>query len=48
MLVKDSHLTGRTEVGRASIKLADLLVAQHSSVRQREFVVGWGLEDTGQ
>ncbi|KXZ50227.1 hypothetical protein GPECTOR_17g864 [Gonium pectorale] len=28
MLVKDSHLTGRTEVGRASIKLVELLAAQ--------------------
>ncbi|EFJ51225.1 hypothetical protein VOLCADRAFT_88088 [Volvox carteri f. nagariensis] len=31
LLVKDSHLTGRTEVGRATIKLADVLVAQHSA-----------------
>ncbi|GIL43724.1 hypothetical protein Vafri_1308 [Volvox africanus] len=31
MLVKDSHLTGRTDVGRASIKLADLLVAQRGA-----------------
>ncbi|PNH10918.1 hypothetical protein TSOC_002284 [Tetrabaena socialis] len=30
MLVKDSHLTGRTEVGRASIRLADLLAAQQA------------------
>ncbi|GLC55559.1 hypothetical protein PLESTB_001000400 [Pleodorina starrii] len=31
MVVKDSHLTGRTEVGRASIRLADILAAQHKA-----------------
>ncbi|KAG2425949.1 hypothetical protein HXX76_013322 [Chlamydomonas incerta] len=31
MLVKDSHLTGRTEVGRASIRLEDLIKAQQSA-----------------
>lgn len=32
MLVKDSHLTGRTEVGRASIRLEDLIKAQQGAV----------------
>ncbi|PNW86145.1 hypothetical protein CHLRE_02g074900v5 [Chlamydomonas reinhardtii] len=31
MLVKDSHLTGRTEVGRASIRLEDLIKAQQGA-----------------
>jgi hypothetical protein len=36
ILVKDSHLTGRTDVGRASIQLADILAAQHGAVSERE------------
>lgn len=40
LLVKDSHLTGRTEVGRAAIRLADVvraLVAAVSRQGEREW-----------
>lgn len=46
MLVKDSHLTGRTEVGRAAIRLADIvraLAAAVSGQRGREW---WGRRQT--
>jgi hypothetical protein len=36
LVVQDSHLTGRTEVGTATLRLADVLAAQRTAVSEGE------------